>query len=93
VRRVLLHTKSFSRVLKRRLKRQPKLAAAVTKTLQALADDALNPNLKTHKLHGALADFWACNITQNLRILFKFVDHKGSEAILLHDLGTHDEVY
>jgi len=28
-----------------------------------------------------------------LRIVFKYVRHEGTEAILLETVGTHDEVY
>jgi hypothetical protein len=28
-----------------------------------------------------------------LRIIFKFVEYEGGEAILLETVGTHDEVY
>jgi mRNA-degrading endonuclease YafQ of YafQ-DinJ toxin-antitoxin module len=29
----------------------------------------------------------------DLRIIFKFVEHEKTEAILLESIGTHDEVY
>ena len=29
----------------------------------------------------------------DLRIMFKFVQHGGQEAILLQTIGTHGEVY
>ena len=34
-----------------------------------------------------------CNAGYNIRIVFSFVDHEGSEANLLSTLGTHEEVY
>ena len=49
--------------------------------------------LKTHKRKGELAGSWACSAGYDLRILFEFVQHEGAEAILLHTIGTHDEVY
>ncbi len=49
--------------------------------------------LYEHKLKGDLAENWACSVGYDLRIIFKFVEHEGAEAILLQTIGTHDEVY
>jgi mRNA-degrading endonuclease YafQ of YafQ-DinJ toxin-antitoxin module len=61
--------------------------------LEFLAEDAFYPQLRTHKLKGKLKGSWACSAGYNLRIVFKFVQHEGAEAILLETVGTHDEVY
>ena len=61
--------------------------------MELLAEDALKPGLKTHKLKGKLAGSWACSAGYDLRIVFQFVKHKGQDAILLEGVGTHDEVY
>jgi len=61
--------------------------------LDELADDAFQTSLRTHKLKGELAGSWACSAGYDLRIVFEFVEREGSEAILLHSVGTHDEVY
>ncbi len=93
MRRLLLRTEPFERFLKKRLKGQPQLRDSVADTLQALSNDAFDPTLKTHKLHGNLAGYWACNVSYEWRVIFEFVQHDGSEAILLHNFGTHDQVY
>jgi len=49
--------------------------------------------LQTHKLTGKLKGSWACSASYDLRIVFKFVEHEGREAILLESVGTHEEVY
>jgi len=36
---------------------------------------------------------WSCSGGYDLRIIFKFVEHEESQAILLETIGTHDEVY
>lgn len=59
----------------------------------ALADDAFQTALKTHKLKGELAGSWACSAGYDLRIVFEFVQYEGAEAILLQNVGTHDDVY
>lgn len=65
----------------------------ITEALEALAADALQPALKTHKLKGELHGSWACSVGHDLRIVFEFTQHEGNEAILLQTVGTHDEVY
>jgi len=61
--------------------------------LELLAEDANDPRLRTHKLKGESEGSWACSAGYDLRIVFEFVQHEGSEAILLLTVGTHDEVY
>lgn len=61
--------------------------------LELLEADPSNPRLKVHKLHGPLQGSWACTAGPDLRIVFRYVQHEGSEAILLETVGTHDEVY
>ena len=56
-------------------------------------EDAFQAGLKTHKLKGELAGSWACSVGYDLRLIFDFVEHEGAEAILLQNVGTHDEVY
>jgi mRNA interferase YafQ len=61
--------------------------------LELLAEDALDPRLKSHKLKGQLAGSWACSVGYDLRIAFQFVKHRSKEAVLLEAVDTHDEVY
>ena len=81
------------RSAKRLTKKNPALAEDLRATLELLAEDAFDARLKTHKLKGSLAGSWACSGGYDLRIVFQFVKHRGSEAILLEAAGSHDEVY
>jgi mRNA-degrading endonuclease YafQ of YafQ-DinJ toxin-antitoxin module len=45
------------------------------------------------KLKGKLSGSWACTVTYDLRIIFEFVREGEDDAILLMEIGTHDEVY
>jgi addiction module RelE/StbE family toxin len=67
----------------------------IEKTLRQLAEDPYHPSLRTHKLVGDLSDIWACSVDYNYRILFEFVQKSESDldAILLLNIGSHDEVY
>ena len=93
LKRLLLPTSPFLRSAKRLTKRNPTLAEELQLALELLAADANHPRLKTHKLKGQLAGSWACSVGYDLRIVFQFVSHEGTEAILLEAVGTHDEVY
>ena len=93
--RKLIWTKSFSRSLKRVVKRNSEFRKDVQLTLELLQQDPFLPQLASHKLKGKLSGAWACSAGYDLRILFEFV--KSTEAqeddIFLVALGTHDEVY
>ena len=91
--RVLLRSSAFIRVAKKIVKKQREKAEAIETTLEMLAADAFDPQLRTHKLSGELAESWACSGGYDLRIVFSFVQHEKVEAILLESIGTHDEVY
>lgn len=93
MKRLLLPTAAFVRTARRLAKKRPQAAEDLRVTLELLAEDALHPLLRTHKLKGKLARSWACSAGYDLRIVFQFVQHKGEEAILLEAAGTHDEVY
>jgi mRNA-degrading endonuclease YafQ of YafQ-DinJ toxin-antitoxin module len=93
VKRPLLSSPAFVRAAKRFFRRNPSAAEEVKTALSLLTEDAFDPRLRTHKLKGSLEGAWSCSAGYDLRILFSFVEHEGSEAILLEALGTHDEVY
>lgn len=93
MRRVLLRSPAFSRDLRAWLKSHPTAADAIGATLDQLSADASHPSLRTHKLRGQLAGCWACSAGYDLRVVFEYVQHEGTEAILMLALGKHDEVY
>ena len=93
MRRALIRSSAFARAAKRLVKKRPQIAERLRTTLVLLAEDAFDPELKTHKLQGELAGSWACSVDYDLRIVFDFVTYEGDEAILLQTVGTHDEVY
>jgi len=93
VNRTLLRSPAFARDLRAWLKSRPGMAESVAATLEQLSADASHPSLRTHKLRGSLAGCWACSGGYDLRVVFEYVQHEESEAILLLALGTHDQVY
>ena len=93
MRRVLLQSTAFVRVARRLMKKHPEVGPTLEATFAALIEDAFQAAPKTHKLKGELAGSWACSAGYDLRLIFEFVQHEGAEAILLQNIGTHDEVY
>ncbi|MBI3921736.1 MAG: hypothetical protein HY318_10000 [Armatimonadetes bacterium] len=93
MKRKLLRSSSFVRAARRTVKAQPYIAEDMRAALELMEADAFDPRLQTHKLHGKLQGAWASSAGYDLRIVFKFVRHEGSEAILLETVGTHDEAY
>ena len=49
--------------------------------------DPFDQRLRTHKLHGALDDFYAYSVDYHYRIIFRFLD---SQTVAYHEIGTHD---
>jgi addiction module RelE/StbE family toxin len=91
--RKVIWEEGFRRALKRRLRKQPILQAKVITTLQRLAENPFETSLKTHKLKGELKGLWACTVEYDCRIIFCFQEIEGEEAIMLIDVGGHDDVY
>ena len=83
----------FFRAAKRWMKKGPQAEAVLHETLSLLEADAFDARLKTHKLKGNRAGYWACSGGYDFRIIFEFVRQGEEEVISLLLVGTHDEVY
>jgi addiction module RelE/StbE family toxin len=83
------------RAFKRIIRKKPSFRPLIEQTLRQLAEDPFHPSLHTHKLKGDFSNIWSCSIDYDYRILFEFVENPEDreEAILLLNLGSHDEVY
>jgi addiction module RelE/StbE family toxin len=83
------------RSFKRLIRKNPNLRILIERTLHQLAENPFHSSLRTHKLKGDLSNVWSCSIDYSYRILFEFVENPEDkeEAILLLNLGSHDEVY
>lgn len=93
MKRKLLRSKAFVRAARRAVKKDPQLAPQLSLALSRLSEDAFAPILRSHKLKGTLRGKWAASASYDCRIVFRFVEHEGEEAILLLTVGSHDEVY
>ena len=93
--RRLVWDASFKRAFRRHTRQDPILQERILEVLAVLAADPFEPTLKTHKLRGQLAGLWACWVEYDCRVIFAFeADPADDEdAIVLVDIGSHDEVY
>jgi len=58
--------------------------------LEIFKEDVFDKRLKTHKLKGELAGYYAFSISHSDRIVFKILDDEG---IYLMEIGSHDICY
>ncbi|MCH2243572.1 MAG: type II toxin-antitoxin system mRNA interferase toxin, RelE/StbE family [Crocosphaera sp.] len=79
----------------RMIRKNPAFRPLIEKTVRQLAEDPFHPSLRTHKLKGDLSNVWSCSIDYSNRVLFEFIEdpEQQKQAILLLNLGSHDEVY
>lgn len=57
--------------------------------LRRFARDPQDHVLRTHRLKGDLASFWAFSVDDDLRVVFR----RDGEVAFLVNLASHDEVY
>lgn len=93
MKRRLVPSPTFLRATKRAVRKTPQVATDIEDTLKRLAEDAFDVRLRSHKLKGPLAGLWACSAGFDLRIVFELVEDEEGMAIVLHTVGSHEEVY
>ncbi|MGZ8475380.1 MAG: type II toxin-antitoxin system RelE/ParE family toxin [Candidatus Limnocylindria bacterium] len=84
-----MRLRASSRFLRRAKKLRDPQAGMLQAALRRFAADPQDPILRTHKLRGELAEYWAFSVDDDVRVLFRW---EGDEAFLVN-LGSHDEVY
>jgi len=78
-----------SRFRRRARKLKPPRDELLRAALRRFATNPRDPLLRTHKLKGELADYWAFSVDDDLRVLFRW----AGETCFLVNLGSHDEIY
>jgi mRNA-degrading endonuclease YafQ of YafQ-DinJ toxin-antitoxin module len=93
--RQLVQTPRFRRAVRKFVARNPRLQERIEATLRRMEQDVFSPDLGTHKLSGDLFGLRACSCGYDCRVLFSLEKdaRTGDEVILLHGVGTHDEIY
>jgi addiction module RelE/StbE family toxin len=87
----LIKDENYQRKERKFFKKQPQLLDKYAEVLNKLKTNPFDPSLKTHKLKGELAEFHACSLTYEYRIVCTFLIQ--NETIVLVDIGSHDAVY
>jgi mRNA-degrading endonuclease YafQ of YafQ-DinJ toxin-antitoxin module len=78
-----------SRFLRKAKKLPEPQASMLRAALRRFAANPMDPLLRTHKLTGDLAAYWAFTVDHDLRVLVRW---DQDEAFLVN-LGTHDQVH
>ena len=92
----LVLSKTFEKSYKKFTGKNQSLKSSIAFALNKLELDPYQPSLKTHKLSGKLAAYFACSCGYDCRIVFTIENDLADpnvEIILLLDIGTHDGVY
>ncbi len=77
----------YSPKFARQFKKLPKeVKESAVKCEKLFRQNPFNPKLGTHKLHGAMKDYWAFSISYNYRIGFTFVE---GDLVRFHAIGSH----
>ncbi|MDD5705155.1 MAG: plasmid stabilization protein [Kiritimatiellae bacterium] len=87
----LVFTASFTRRACKYARKHPELLDQYEKALRLLELDPFHPSLRLHKLKGALGELHSVSINLAYRITIEFLIDR--DAILLVNIGSHDEVY
>jgi mRNA-degrading endonuclease YafQ of YafQ-DinJ toxin-antitoxin module len=87
----IVFTESYTRRAERFLKQHPSLVGVYEKALQLLELNPNHPSLRLHKLKGRLKELYSISVALSYRITLSFAIIEG--AIVLIDIGAHDEVY
>ena len=86
----IFYSENFRKTYKKLVRRNPDVSFEILESLILFHQDPFSIQLKTHKLKGSLASFYAFSVLSDLRIVFRF-DDLGD--IIVVDIGSHDEVY
>lgn len=87
----LVYTDSYIKRAKKFARKHPELKNQYLKTLQLLEINPYHPSLRLHALKGRLAGLSSVSINISYRITIELLIE--GDAILLVNVGTHDEVY
>ena len=87
----LVWTSSFARTAHKFLSRHRDLSDTFSLVLHKLEVDPYDPELRLHPLAGRLAGKHAVSLTYSYRIVIRL--ELSESEIILHDVGSHDEVY
>lgn len=78
----------YSPRFRKQFKKLPKEAKEKALVCEKLfRRNPFDPKLRTHKLHGAMKEYWAFSISYGYRIGFTFI---AGRTARFHSIGSHD---
>lgn len=78
----------YSSLFRKSLRRMPKFVQeAFLEREGKFLNDAFDPALETHKLHGKYKEYWAFTVIGQYRVMFTFM---GEGNVGFINIGTHD---
>jgi addiction module RelE/StbE family toxin len=89
----ILQTSKYQKDVVKLVAGNKQLLSKLLEVYKMLEEDIFNPRLRTHKLKGEFEGKWACSLTYNIRIVFKFTTVNNEKIIELLTVGSHDVVY
>lgn len=66
----------------------PKIKEDFDQRIKIFFNDPFTSSLRTHKLKGNLADYYAFYLKDGYRVLFDFI---GENTVVLVNIGSHDD--
>ncbi len=86
----IAYSSAFQKVYKKIIKNNAPRQLLFQQKISLFQQDPFHPQLRTHKLKGALKDFYSFSLEYDLRVVFYFI---SDTEVVLEDIGSHDEVY
>lgn len=87
---VLVASPVFVKQVKKLNKKDAQTAKKLKTQLKIFRKNPYDSRLKTHKLGGRLQGRFAFSVTQDIRVVFRYISNR---KILLIAIGTHNQVY
>ena len=81
--------KNFWKSYRQRIIKNFKLEAKFKQRLKLFLENKNNPILKDHQLIGSKSGYRSFSITGDFRVIYE----ETNDGILLHNIGTHNQVY
>lgn len=86
---IIHHSDRFQKNFRKRIASYPKLTQQFRDRLQMFLKNPNHPLLNNHQLKGKLGQYRAISITGDIRLVY----NQKADALLLYDIGTHNQVY
>lgn len=81
----------YTHTFKKQYRKLPKnVQAQFDERLLLWVEDASDPRLRVHPLHGKYAGYWSMNVSGDIRALYR---RDGEHVVIFALIGTHSSLY